>query len=381
MQDKKTQTNKYILTFSILSLILMLSISFRTKAETIDEDTYSLSDAFPSSFSVSILDDGSIQMPSMLNLLLGQQVEISAPSSVIWYTADENIIAIADDGKSITATGFGPTSLMAQNGTMTYTALVMVYVPEFAVSSVTLNPGESFSNPVTYGDQCEIMYSSSDDTIATVSEDGSCLAVSEGTCQIQGQTAGYTFWYEVIVSSGYASVMVKAPSCTITKISSGERAFTFLECAVEQANIYIGEGYTYSNRRFNGHTANCANGVCKVLENAGVLSKGMQLWSDSRGNPHWSNATEAMFRENADVYWFEGGTNTYDLELKTGDVITHAGHMRMFLGWDENNDLVFFDTGSASTSNGKPDSGPYVNIIRADREHFFTTTYMLIRPH
>ncbi len=111
--------------------------------------------------------------------------------TITWNTSDAGVATVSSSGK-VTAVGAGSCTISATSGTKTATCQVTVTVP---VSSITLDQtskelyiGEPFSLNATVfpSDAADktIVWTTSDATVATVSQTGAVRAVGKGSCAI-----------------------------------------------------------------------------------------------------------------------------------------------------------------------------------------------------
>lgn len=130
--------------------------------------------------------------------------------SLKWGTSDANVAIVDADGK-ITAVGNGEATVFVASSDGGFTAYCNVTVCT-PVSSITVNPGEytlesigsSFTvEPVIYPEDAtekNVVWTSSDPKIATVSSDGSVTAVGPGTVVITATTVDGSFSSKCVVT-------------------------------------------------------------------------------------------------------------------------------------------------------------------------------------
>lgn len=117
----------------------------------------------------------------------------------IWSSSDETVATVNAQGV-VTGLKEGTATIKVQVGTFTATCEVTVseiHVNEIKVAEdtpSTLYKGQNHKLnvkvlPVDTTDDVELVYESSDDSVATVSVDGTVIAVKEGTAQIKIKTA------------------------------------------------------------------------------------------------------------------------------------------------------------------------------------------------
>lgn len=113
-------------------------------------------------------------------------------ATIVYSSSDEAIATVADDG-TVTAIALGKATITAQAGKVSNRCEITVTdgsQPETTVTlepeSLTLNVGETgqLTATVTPESDTPIIWSSSDDAIATVADDGTVTAVSPGSAVI-----------------------------------------------------------------------------------------------------------------------------------------------------------------------------------------------------
>lgn len=150
---------------------------------------------------VTVVDVKNIAIPSTLSLYLGNNYTFSpnitdseATTTLTWLSSNTSVATIDAEG-NLTTTGIGTTTITctAHNGV---SAKCEVTVDPVLVSSVTLNETEA---ELTVGERLQmdatispdnatdknVIWSSTNETVAVVSESGQVTAVSSGTCQIK----------------------------------------------------------------------------------------------------------------------------------------------------------------------------------------------------
>jgi len=184
-------------------------------------------------------------------LSVGQTLQLSAtvsPSNatsktVAWSSSNAGIASVSNTGL-VTALKEGTATITASAGGKSATcqvtvtkAAVEVSSVSVDVSSVTLTPGETLTvkvtvNPSDATDQ-DIAFTSSDESVATVSKDGTVTAVGVGTATITVTAGGKSTTFTVTVNPievtsitlGLTSVtIIKGQSATLTATLSPDNA-------------------------------------------------------------------------------------------------------------------------------------------------------------
>lgn len=118
--------------------------------------------------------------------------------TVTWSSADTSIATVADDG-TVAAAQLGQTTITAKCGDVTADCVIVVYASATSLSvskqELRLKPGESeqlIAMAYPQADHRRIVWTSSDEGVATVSSDGTVTAVSAGTATISVTADGLT---------------------------------------------------------------------------------------------------------------------------------------------------------------------------------------------
>ncbi len=119
-------------------------------------------------------------------------VDTTDPRDVTWTSSNPAVATVAEDG-TVTAVAPGTTTIVATCGTKTAECTVTVKSPLTSISIGEdideLLPGQSTTLAVTYNpvdttDDKTVTWTSADDTIATVDENGKVTAIAPGTTTI-----------------------------------------------------------------------------------------------------------------------------------------------------------------------------------------------------
>lgn len=146
--------------------------------------------------------------------------------TVAWTSSDEAVASVSETG-TVTAVADGSATVTASVGSITDTALVVVAQE---VSSLTVTPdsvgievgdttlfsasaNDANENPVL---SAELMWSSSDSSVATVDSLGQAIGQAEGTAWIMASGAG-------MVDSATLVVSPPAPTATMSVVSGGDQ--------------------------------------------------------------------------------------------------------------------------------------------------------------
>lgn len=115
---------------------------------------------------------------------------ISKLGGIVWETSDDTVVAINENGKPV-AVGQGEASLTGRLGDMTAVCKVTVLVtatgievPEKMELAVGDEPKNLDAKVLPEGAELKLTYVSSDETVATVDENGNVTAVGVGECVV-----------------------------------------------------------------------------------------------------------------------------------------------------------------------------------------------------
>lgn len=136
-----------------------------------------------------LLDKTSLTMIIWETVTLDATVypENTSVKDLVWTSSDESI-ALIDNNGTITPMGFGSVTIAVSCDGITATCDVTVVPTGLNLDEYILDPGESFSleAKVEYDEAINksVLWSSSDPSVATVSEDGTVTAVGGGKVEI-----------------------------------------------------------------------------------------------------------------------------------------------------------------------------------------------------
>lgn len=157
------------------------------------------------------LDQSSAQMRPGATLMLRATIEPenATDKTVAWTSCDEEIATVSPDGV-VTAVGLGSCTITAKSGEKTVSCEITIGVPvtsvSFDESEREVYVGENFTllasiAPVDATDKT-IVWKSSDETVATVSQDGAIIPKSPGIATISATaTSGAQASFDCIVVS------------------------------------------------------------------------------------------------------------------------------------------------------------------------------------
>ena len=177
-------------------------------------------------------------------------------ADIVWSSSDENV-ATVDQSGLVTAISAGTATITGTVGSVSDNSTVTVEEPapvvgsiEVAPLAVTLHPGntqqyqaivrDTRGNPMT----AEVVWTSSDESVATIDQSGLVTAISEGTA-ILTATVGSV--------SGNATVTVEAPvEEGVVRVSAGDSH----SCAINQDGVAFCWGLGSSGQLGNGFLIN-----------------------------------------------------------------------------------------------------------------------------
>ena len=187
--------------------------------------------------------------PSELTLVEGSTGSLAAmvspgdatDKSVGWSSSDDSVATVDDNG-TVTAISAGTSTItvMTTDGGYTATSEITVEGAVVSVTGITVDPSEltlvegstgSLAAMVSPGDATDksVGWSSSDDSVATVDDNGTVTAISAGTSTITVMTTdgGYTATSEITVEGAVVSVTgitVDPSELTLVEGSTGSLA-------------------------------------------------------------------------------------------------------------------------------------------------------------
>lgn len=254
-------------TLSFLTIFTLLVVSSCKKDDTSDNNGGGNNNS--SGDYVLLIETGaqSLTLGSTLNysaVLVKSTGEVTPATGVTWSTSNQSIATINAAG-AITTTGAGAITVTASvsvNG-KTYSATVPLAVAPPSVFAVApsaiiwgVNDGQLQLEPVYFGtDNPSYTYSSSNNSIASVSTSGLVTFSSTGTCEITVTANGLTGNPEVIVPV----MVVGAPAIPlpVTKVIVTPNAH----------DMFRGETMQFSAKAYNANNVEVATPILwKVLD-------------------------------------------------------------------------------------------------------------------
>ena len=186
---------------------------------------------------------------------VGQEV---APTSIMWSSSDENILTITSDDGTVTPLDTGTANIRLQTGirelqvdtTFSLQIVGETVRPQVMItpirSSLPLGVSHSFSfmffnNRGEPESPTSVMWSSSDENVLTIDQDGRVTSVSEGTATINLQVgirnlmASTTLSLQVVVPLVDPEVIITNPRMSLSEGTSHQFRFTFLNNRGEEA--------------------------------------------------------------------------------------------------------------------------------------------------
>lgn len=150
---------------------------------------------------------GDVQLTNS-NSAAKPEIKNAGDGEITWSSSDESVAKVSRDG-TITAAGKGTCTVSALIGNTLYTiGVTSTYDPETAaaataagetpIGEMTLTnaePSRKISADLPSG--VKIKWSSTDEKVATVSEDGTVTAVGKGECRIYAEIAKQKYFAEV----------------------------------------------------------------------------------------------------------------------------------------------------------------------------------------
>lgn len=170
--------------------------------------------------------------------------------TVTWNTKNPDVATV--NNGVVTAVGKGSTEITATVGEYTATCTVTVGVPlkgisfEGNITSKTLNKGETFDlvvvyDPVDTDVDKTVTWSSSNDAVAKVDENGKVTAVDDGNATISATVAGRTITCDIRVEIPLNSISIKSE----TSIKCGQTEK--LEVAYDPADATLDKTIIWSS--------------------------------------------------------------------------------------------------------------------------------------
>ncbi len=259
-------------------------------ASSEENDSYAASSA---SYSLTVLEEGSnlasagLAWPSTeYSATMGST--FTSPTltnpynlGITYSSSNTGVATIASDG-TVTLVSAGSTTITAESAaTDTYAAGSAYYTLTvskaasglaWSASSYTATFGEDNSFPtLTNGNQLDVTYASSDESVATIASDGTVTLVAAGTTGISATYAGddvyasTTVTYTLKVSKGTATVSWSASSCTVS-LTDGSPAYPTLTVSPSTLSI------TYSSSNTSVATISSSGAVTALAKGTTTIS-------------------------------------------------------------------------------------------------------------
>lgn len=141
--------------------------------------------------------------------------------------------------------------------------------------------------------------------------------------------------------------------------------------ARETAEYFVNKKFKYSQGVANSwagakkkKVSNCASYVCYCLQQLGILKPGQLFYCNRNGTVAYKGAgTKAAISKRYRLIKVNKLPRNYKNKLKPGDICFYRLHTNIFAGINENNKMVWWDAGKAST-NTKKAGGTYKKIHR-----------------
>ncbi len=160
--------------------------------------------------------------------------ENATNQKVYWHSSNPNVASISEEG-ILTALAFGNTDITAISADGNFSAICKVNVYNHTTgiqlsNQVTLPVGGSYelnakTLPLNTSDG-SIKYSSSNNYVATISDEGTIMAVAKGSCTITATSVdgGYTATCEVTVTQPVEALTLEKHSLSL-KVGNSETLF------------------------------------------------------------------------------------------------------------------------------------------------------------
>ncbi len=175
---------------------------------------------------------------------IGESLTLTAelkPSNVTyntieWVSSDNNVVTVSENGR-VTAVGKGEATVTAKSdgkeATCHFTVLVPLTGLSFDQSSMELFNGASatltvIKSPSDATLRGEIVWKSSDTSVATINADGLVTAIAKGSAKITASVDGCTAECAVSVLASVTGISISQASATINKGSSIQLSYTVL---------------------------------------------------------------------------------------------------------------------------------------------------------
>lgn len=216
-----------------------------------------------------------------LQLLNGEALE--------WKSSDENIATVDNKGK-VTAISDGTCVITCTDKEKnTYKCNVTVKTKELNAAELTMAPGQEFTLAIS-NVEGETIWSSMDETIATVNETGVVTAVAEGSTSIVAEVDTFRFECLVTVEAGVESVETVAPA-----ESKNEKATT-----AGTNTTYVPTPTNTQENSSNSGTTTASNSGGST---GGTTTGGTSGGTTSTGSTSGGNSSEETTTKECDHNW------------------------------------------------------------------------------
>lgn len=167
--------------------------------------------------------------------LIATVVPEEANAKIEWSSSALNVATVDEDGK-ISAIGKGTTTIIAKAGSYSASCQITVTVPlediKITGTTDTLKKGQTTQlevvfEPTDTTDNKDVIWSSSDTSIATVSANGTVVALKDGVVTITAVVGDKTDTYEITVQEIKLTSINMEETMTIHKGEMGKLTVTF----------------------------------------------------------------------------------------------------------------------------------------------------------
>lgn len=232
-----------------------------------------------------ILSDTSIELliGGSQNLTATVLPDDASDKSIVWESSDSRIAKVSNDGV-VTAVGVGSCSIHAKSGEITATCSIKTL--PIRVTSIEITPAEC---ELVVGDALEltasvlpenatyktVYWESSDEDVATVSQNGVVTAMGEGYCRILASADGFSAQCEVAVSPLIVEVTSVTLDATSLAMTTGD-TYTLTATVVPSDATDPTVSWTSSDKSVatvSGGTVRAVGaGTCNITAKAGAKS-------------------------------------------------------------------------------------------------------------
>lgn len=312
---------------------------------------------------------------------------LAAGDSVKEYRSSDNDVFEVDSNGKITAKSrkdsavlyvtlasgkTGEAEVIVQDETV-LTKDISVSTQELKLAKGQDCPLKVLKYPLT--SEQEVIFSSSDKKIATVSSDGIVTGKGNGNCQI-------------FINSGDIKEIVSLEVFDIFLPQGEENDFLNTCCAI--ANQILKDGdWIYSNGDTKGkfkdardasvRATNCAHYVSLCAQEFGKLKRGQTFYGDEDGEIKADSDTMANLRKNFEI--IDIGKQPFSAVkdiLQPGDICIWVGqHTNIYVGDEDDGDIGWLDAGRNMTADGKYESGPFSRLYKTSSFEERNLSYIL----